>query len=120
MQKISSQKIAQVLEDAQNKLLSLTSERDDLAQKVAMMERHGEASKLASVMHDKGIRMDTDYGDLLEELEKAAEDGRLPIIKEAVDMVAPNMGGMSGSLSSDERPGNGGTSFESYILGDVG
>ena len=85
-----------------------------------MMERRGEAAKLASVMHDKGIRMDTDFGDLVLELEKAAEDGRLPIIKEAVEMVAPNMGGMNGSLVSDERSGNGSTSFESYILGDVG
>jgi hypothetical protein len=84
-----------------------------------MMERRAESVKLASAMHDKGIRRDTDFGDLVLELEKAASQDRLHVIKEAVDMVAPNMG-FNSPLVSDDGPGNGGNAFESFILGDVG
>ena len=119
MNKLSSQKVAQVIADTQKVLLSVTAERDKLAGDNALMHRRMEAEKLASVMHDKGVRLELEHEELVGELEKAAEDGRLPVIQEAVDMVAPNMG-MTGSLTSDDATGGGSTALESFILGNVG
>jgi len=119
MNKLSSSKVAQVLEDARYMLLSITEERDKLASENAYMKRHLEAEKLASVMHDKGVRMDVDHAELVGELEKAAEEGRLPVIQEAVDMVS-HQNGFTGRLSNDDVTGGGGNALESYILGNVG
>lgn len=119
MNKISNSKIAQVLSDTQKVLLSVTAERDKLASANASMYRRMEAEKLATAMHEKGLRLEFDRGELVSELEKAAEEGRLPVIQEAVDMVAPNMG-LTGTLSSDEASGGGATALESFILGNVG
>jgi hypothetical protein len=118
MQKLSSDKIAQVLKDASVALKSVTDERDTLAVKCASMERREEARKLASVMHGKGIRLDTDFDSLVSDLEKDAESGRFSVIQEAVDLVGPNMG-MSQTLS-DDVSGGGSNAFEAYILGNVG
>ena len=118
MQKLSAAKVAQVLEDAQKALLSVTEERDKLAEENAAMKTRAEAEKLASKMHDKGLKLDTECDELATELEKAAEEGRFPVIQEAVEMVAPNMG-LAGNLS-DEAPGGGLTNLESYIIGNVG
>lgn len=119
MNKLSSEKIAQVLADTRMVLLSVTDERDKLAAENAQMKRHAEAEKLASKMHEKGVRMDTEHSELVSELEKAAEDGRLPVIQEAVDLVGPQ-NGFTGRLSSDDVAGGGSNAFESYILGNVG
>jgi hypothetical protein len=119
MNKISNSKIAQVLSDTQKVLLSVTAERDKLASENAVMYRRMEAEKLATAMHDKGIRLEVGRDQLIGDLEKAAEDGRFSVIQEAVDMVAPNMG-LSGTLSSDEATSGGSTSLESFILGNVG
>lgn len=120
MQKLSNTKIAQVLEDTQRVLLSVTDERDKLAAKCALLERRNEAEKLASVMHDKGLEMDTSFEDLVAGLEKRAEAGELPVLQEAVGMVAPNMG-LSASVTSDEDlRGGGSSSLENFILGGVG
>jgi hypothetical protein len=119
MNKLNSSKVAQVLADAQRVLLSVSAERDKLASENFGMRRRMEAEKLAAVMHGKGLEVDTDFAELVQRLEKRADDGQLSIIKEAVDMVAPNMG-LSVSLSSDDAPGSMGNSFESYILGNVG
>ncbi len=118
MQKLSSQKIAQVLEDTRTVLLSVTDERDKLAARCAAMETRFEAEKLAFTMHDKGLELDTPIEDLVASLEKRAADGSLDTIKEAVDMVAPNMG-LTSSVT-DEPRGGGGSALENYVLGGVG
>ena len=118
MDKLSSKKVAQVLLDASTALRSVTSERDALAIKVAAMERREEARKLAFVMHDKGVRADTPFDELVQDLEKEAESGRFPVIQEAVELVGPNMG-LAQTLS-DDVAGGGQSAFESYILGEVG
>jgi hypothetical protein len=119
MDKISSTKFAQVLQDAQRVLLSVTSERDKLAEENAAMKSRIEAEKLASTMHEKGCRLDTEYSDLVSELEKEAEQGRLPIIQQAVEMVGPNMG-LKGISTHDDVIGGGASSLENYLIGDVG
>jgi len=119
MEKLSYTKIAQVLADTRQVLLSVTEERDKLATENSLMFRRMESEKLASQMHDKGVRLELEHDELVGELEKAAEDGRLPVIQEAVDMVAPNMG-LTGTLISDEMTGGGEDALTSFILGNVG
>lgn len=120
MEKLNSTKVAQVLADARQVLLSVTQERDKLAAENSQMHRRMESEKLASQMHEKGVRLELGHDELVGELEKAAEDGRLPVIQEAVDMVAPNMGFQQGSLTSDEMTGGGEDALTSFILGNVG
>jgi hypothetical protein len=120
MDKISTAKIAKVLTDTKNALLAVTDERDKLAEKCALLERRSEAEKVAAVMHSKGVHLDVERDDLVADLEKAAEDGRLPVLTEALDMVGPNMG-ITGTLASNEElRGSGGNALESFLLGDVG
>lgn len=120
MPELDKEKVAKVLADAGVMLKSVAAERDKLASENAFLKRHFEAKKLASAMHAKGLNIDVDYETLVGSLEKAAEDGRLPVIQEAVEMVGPNMGSI-GTLTSDDVAAGGGTSaFENFILGDVG
>lgn len=120
MAELNKEKMAKVLADAGVMLKSVAAERDKLASENALLKRHFEAQKLASVMHEKGLNLDVDYETLVGELEKAAEAGRLPVIQEAVEMVGPNMGSI-GTLSSDDVASGGGSNpLESFILGDVG
>lgn len=120
MEKLSTDKIAQVLVDTQQVLLSVTGERDKLASELSTLKSRREAEKLAAAMHEKGVRLDTEYGALVDDLEKAASDGRLPVIQEAVDMVAPDMGLRTTSLTNDEITHGGGSALESYLVGNVG
>lgn len=118
MDKQSATKIAQVLRDAQVALRSVTAERDKLASKCAAYERRAEATKVASVLHDKGIDRDVDFPDLVERLEKEAEAGRLPEIARAADMIGPNMS--FGTTHHDEVSGQGSDVLTNYLVGSVG
>lgn len=121
MDKLSNEKIAQVLQDTQHVLRSVTSERDTAQQKLAHLERRFEVEKLATQMHAKGLELDTDLTALADHLEKEAEQGKLPIIKQAVEYVGPNMGIKTAHLNNDEAAvGAGGTDFERFLVGDVG
>lgn len=120
MKKISNEKIAAVLRDSENALRAMASERDEALAKLSSVQKHNECEKLASAMHSKGINTDVDYNALVESLEKAAQQGRLPIIQEAVGMMSGNMS--FANLNNDEPAvsGAGGSQLESFILGDVG
>jgi hypothetical protein len=119
MDKLSAAKVAQVLEDASRALTDMAGERDKLASDLAELRTRVEAEKLASAMHDKGLRLDVEHDELATDLVKAAEDGRLPVIQEAVEMVAPNMG-LTGSAVSNDVPGGGMDALTGFILGNVG
>lgn len=118
MDKQSSIKVAQVIHDAQVALLSVTSERDKLAAKCAAYERRAEATKVASLLHDKGIDRDVAFPELVESLEKEAEAGHLGEIERAANMVGPNMS--FGSTHNDEAVGQGTDAFTSFLVGSVG
>lgn len=119
MPELDRVKVAQVLADSSLALKSMAVERDKLASMVSYYQRHEEARKLASAMHEKGLNRDVEFEELVTDLEKAASAGRLPAIQEAVNMVAPNMG-FTGSLTHDDVQGGGSNALESFILGDVG
>lgn len=112
-------KVAKVLADSAHALRSVTAERDKLASEVLGLRRHEDASKLASVMHEKGLNLDVEYDVLVEDLEKAAADGRFPVIEEAVNMAGPNMGAQV-HTTNDEGTGGGGDALSNFLLGGVG
>lgn len=118
MDKQSSAKIAQVLRDTSETLLSVTAERDVLATKCAAYERREQATKVASKLHDKGCRLETELPELVDELEKAAAAGQLDAIAQAAEMIGPNM---SFGTTNQGAEGSGGSdSFTNFLVGDVG
>jgi hypothetical protein len=119
MKKLSNAQKAQVLQDASFALRTMAAERDVALAKVAQMERRADAEKLAAEMHNKGLELDTEFGDLASGLEKAADEGRLPVIQQAVEMVAPNMDIKVGSVS-DQIVAEGPSQLERFLVGDVG
>lgn len=118
MDKESSQKVAQVLRDTREALLSITAERDQALAKCAAYERRQEATKVASMLHDKGCELDTEFGDLVERLEKEAAAGRLGEIARAADMIGPNMSigitNQNAGVSGDNNV------FTDFLVGNVG
>lgn len=119
MNKEAADKMAQVLRDAQGALVTMARERDKLASKCAAFERREEAIKVAAAMHEKGIRADEEFADLVEDLEKQASEGRLGEIARAVDMVGPDMS-FGRTTNHDEVAGVGASAFEGFLMGSVG
>lgn len=118
MDKESSIKMARVIHDTRQALVSVTIERDKLASENAAFKRRAEATKVASVMHDKGISQDTPFAELVETLEKEAAAGRLPEIARAAEMVGPNMS--FGFTHNDEVVGGGSDVLTNFLVGSVG
>jgi hypothetical protein len=119
-------KEAQVLVAARDALRKVASERDsanlraDAAEsKLASVRQRLECEKLAAQMHEKGINGDQDFASLVDDLEKAAQEGRLPVLQEAVRLSAPNMGHKIASINNDETSG-GESQLEQFIVGQVG
>ncbi len=119
------EKIAQVLRDSAQLVRSVSTERDDLAIKLAaseaqnaVYERRIECEKVAASMHSKGIRTDEEFSAVVDDLEKSAAAGKLEAIEQAVDMVAPDMSFKTASIT--DAPAASGSEFERFLLGDVG
>jgi hypothetical protein len=101
--------------------MSVAAERDSAVEKLAHLERRLDAEKLAAMMHHKGLETDTDFASLADHLEKEAERGKFEVIKQAVEMVGPNMGFKTASVHHDSvTQGAGHTDFERFLVGDVG
>jgi hypothetical protein len=120
------EKTAQVLQDAANIVRAVSAERDELAEKLAAeqrktasYERRVSAEKVAAMMHQKGINTDIDFPTLVADLEKAASEGKLDTIEEAVEMVGPDMGLKTASINHD-APAATGSDFERFLTGTVG
>ena len=120
MDKESAANYSAVLADVPTALRSLAAERDHYMAKCAAMERHHEADKLAKVAHDKGVYLEHEHEELIEHFEKEAAAGKLPEIRRALDMVAPNMGQKLAHVSDERSVGAGHTDFERYIHGEIG
>lgn len=113
MDKLSAEQIGQIFSVVPNVLRKLASERNIYKEQAEELLREKEATKVAKVMHEKGVRLDTTFDDLVEEMKVAAANGRLDVIKEAVDMQGPNMstklaslGSLPSQASSGEMPSN--------------
>lgn len=120
------QKTAQVLADAAHTLRVVTAERDAAMQKCAELTElnHAvqlrlEAEKLAAEAHEAGYYSDRSFPDLVDYFEKSAQEGRLPIIKEAMQAQPPSMGGQF-AISNDESQSGAVSELERYLVGNVG
>ncbi len=121
MQKLSMNQVYELVSEAPGVIRKLASERDHYKGLYETGVRHDDAEKTAAVMHQKGINMDTPMADLVANLEKAAEQGKLEQIRAAVDMVGPDMGTKVAQLANDEsRITAGSSEFERFIVGGVG
>jgi hypothetical protein len=119
------EKIAQVLNDAHDTLLRVAEERDHALQKCAELaeinaavQMRLEAEKLAAEAHEAGNYSHYSFPDLVDYFEKAAQEGRLPVIKEAMVAQAPDMGRQY-AISNDESQASG-SELERYLVGNVG
>jgi uncharacterized protein related to proFAR isomerase len=120
-EKLSSQKVAEVLVDAAQALRKTAKERDEYKKLAEGLQRRDQAEKLAAQMHEKGLETDTDVADLADRLEKAAQAGKIDTIAAAVDLVGPDMGEKIAKLTTDEtRVSAGSSNLERFIFGDVG
>jgi hypothetical protein len=120
MEKISHEKVAEVLNDAATALRAVTAERDGLQLKLASIERHQEAEKLAHEMTAKGLGNNEPFEQLVTNLEKMAESGKLGELKRAVGLVGPDMGRKLASLTNDDQAHVGGTDLVAYITSSIG
>lgn len=119
MDKISHEQIQMLLTEAPTVLRKLAEERDFYKEKAACLERRDHAEKVAFAMHNKGIDTDVAFEDLVTRLEKVAEQGKLEEWERSVEMVGPNMGVKTASVS-DETVSTSSSDFERYIMGNVG
>jgi hypothetical protein len=126
--RIETGKIAQVLHDSATALVKVASERDaltnenqQLRMKVAAYERRMEAEKLAMDMREKGVNADVDFSTLVAALEKKAHEdpGHFRVIQEAVGLTGPDMFKTASVGGESRTAGDGVSTFERFILGDV-
>lgn len=120
MQKISSEQAGQILGQVaptlraqQTKIESLTTENQELTEKVAFYQRRERAEKIASQLEAKGLDPETSFVQKVEGLMKPETD--LDVVEKAIDMSAPQI--KLASLS--DSPGNASdakSSFEAAIL----
>jgi small-conductance mechanosensitive channel len=120
MDKISNEKVAQVLADVPGTLRKLAEENKELHAKVAHYELRNRVEKLASEMHRKNLHTDVEASALADYLEKQASEGKLDAIEEATKMVAPDMGHKLAQLTTDERGTSASSDLERFIVGGVG
>jgi hypothetical protein len=120
-------KETQLLKVAQDVLLQVTEERDKLASENAQLRKerdeiglHLECEKVAAQMQAKGVFADKDFSSLVDHLKKEAAAGKLPVIKEALDMTAPNMGLKGGFIDEELQTAAGESPFVQYLVGSVG
>lgn len=121
MNKISNAQMAEVLSDAATTLRAQQAYIGELEEKLASKETRERVEKLASAMHQKGLELDVTVSDLADCLEKAAEQQKLDVIEEAVNLTGPDMGSKLASLTHDVTGGSSGsTDLERYIVGHAG
>lgn len=123
MDKLSSDQLQQVLDAVPGTLRSLAAERDYWKKEAHSRMLREDAEKVAHAMHEKGINTDVSIDSLVEKLEKAAAEGKLGQIADAVDMVGPDMGLKIASLTNDGSSVASGVvqnELERFIMGGVG
>lgn len=123
MNKMSSDQLQQVLDAVPGTIRALASERDYWKKEAQFRMTHEAAEKVAHAMHEKGINTEIPINDLIETLEKAAAQGKLEKIADAVEMVGPDMGQKIAHLTGDDSTASSGAvsnDFERFLMGGVG
>lgn len=118
------EKIAQVLADASVAITKLAAERDTLkTANVQLTEERDniilrlKSEKLAADMFEKGLDGGRDFATVVDEVEKAAQAGDLPVYEKAVKMASRDMS-QGFQINHDEvKSGPGNSELEQYIVG---
>ena len=121
--KISAAEFVQVLQASAECIRKQASYIEKLEGKVETMERRDNAEKLAHTMHLKGIDSDVPVEKLAERLEELAaqESAKFNNLRDAVDLVGPDMGTKMAQLdNAEERSGVGSSDLERCLLGQIG
>jgi len=121
--KISSADFIQVLSASAECIRKQASYIETLEGKVETMERRDSAEKLAHTMHHKGIDSDVPVEKLAERLEEmAAQEGaKFNNLRDAVELVGPDMGTKMAHLdNAEERSGVGSDDLNRYLMGQIG
>ncbi len=131
MDKISSEHVGALMEDAGNALLKLAGERDALLAKnveleaqVAKVATGERVEKVASAMIEKGLDSGLDRDSLVSSLHGWAAQGKLAEVERAVELHGPDMGtkiaqvydGEAGAATSEGTAGGNGGDFMRFIL----
>jgi len=103
MEKISSAQLAELMSEVGPTLRRLVHERDEAIFKLASIQMERDAEKVATVMINKGLTNEP-YDQLFEQMFKAAQDGTLSRIWDAVQIAGPDMGEKLATLASDDVP----------------
>lgn len=116
MEKISHEKMAQVLAEVGPVLRKVAAERDELKEKIASYERRDRAMKVASEMHQKGLNTDQSLDKLAASLADADKQGKLATIEAAVEMVGPDMSTKIATIN-EQAPSAGVSDLERFLNG---
>jgi len=117
---ITKEQAATIMADSANALRKLASRVSELEGENASLVRRMEAEKVAADMHDKGIHTEVPFDELATQMEKEAENGRLPVIQEALSMTGPDMFKGASLREGGEEGAAGQTELEHFILGTIG
>ena len=109
MQKISSTDAASLLKQAGGAIRDLTTENQDLREKIARREHDARVVKLARDMEEKGLADDLSLAEKVAHLRKTQD---LNVTEQAVKLAAPQ-GNLFGEPS--EVSSSGGHPFEVFI-----
>lgn len=112
--KLSSTKVAEVLNQVGPALRALSDENQTLKEKVAFYEKRDRAEKIASQMEAKNLDPETSYDEKVEAL--MGPDSDLDVVEKAIDLSAPQI--KLASLTDD--PGNPSDAASAFIAGIMG
>jgi hypothetical protein len=121
MEKISLAQVLEVMSAQTDALRKVAAERDMARAENEAYRNRMEAEKVASMMIQKGLSNEP-REKLIEQMEKAAREGKLERIYDAVDLQGPDMGEKVAQMVSDETVtvSASASDLERFIMGDVG
>jgi|OpeIllAssembly_1097287.scaffolds.fasta_scaffold193761_2 predicted nucleic acid-binding Zn-ribbon protein len=121
MEKLSSEKIAAVLNEVPGTLRALCEERDQWQERaktaetqLAKIAQDQRIAKLASEMERKGLDRGRSAEDRIAALQKKASEGKLDLIEEAVKMSSAQRS--MGELVDAPSGGGAVSEFEAYLM----
>ncbi|MDD1711148.1 MAG: hypothetical protein LUQ37_09605 [Methanoregulaceae archaeon] len=114
MNKMSSEKVAQILGQVGPTLRALAEENTSLKEKVAFYEKRERVEKIASDMETKNLDPETGYDQKVEQLMNSDE---LDVVEKAISMSAPQIK-LAALSDHPGNPSDATSAFAAAIVGD--
>jgi hypothetical protein len=114
MNKLSSTKVAEVLNQVGPALRALSGENQVLKEKIAQYEKRDRVEKIASTMEEKHLDPETSFDQKVESLMNADDLG---VVEKAVELSAPQIK-LAALSDHPGNPSDAASAFESGIVGD--